>query len=115
MLHFQRQLLYPHPGLPQLRFQPGGGGGRRLATLCQLPPAADAVFRQEVAGLGDAFQILDGRPMAVARALLGLDVVLNIYEQADPASALWPLAGGSGASGQPCGQGVLGVIRAQGL
>ena len=73
------------------------------------------MFRQEVAGFGDAFQILDGRPMAVARALLGLDVVLNIYEQADPASALFRLAGGSGASGHPCGQGVLGVVRAQGL
>ena len=44
-----------------------------------------------------------------------LDVVLDIYEQADPASALFRLAGGSGASGHPCGQGVLGVVRAQGL
>ena len=115
MLHFQRQLLDPRPGLPQLRFQPGGGGGSRLAALRQLIHAADSMLRQEVAGLGDAFQILDGRPMAVARALLGLDVVLNIYKQADFSALLLRLAGGSGASGHPCGQGVLGVIRAQGL
>ena len=55
----------------------------KMCIRDRLLHAADAVFRQEVAGFGDAFQILDGRPMAVARALLCLDVVLNINEQAD--------------------------------
>ena len=41
--------------------------------------------------------------------------VRNENGQLDPASALLWLAGGSGASGHPCGQGVLGVVRAQGL
>ena len=65
------------------------------------------MLRQEAAGLGDAFQILNGRLMAVARALLGLDVVLDINEQADLSALELRLAGGSGASGHPCGQGFL--------
>ena len=62
--------------------------------------------------------LLFGKDYAGAVSYTHLDVYkrqLNIYEQADLSALVLRLAGGSGASGHPCGQGVLGVVRAQGL
>ena len=73
------------------------------------------MLRQKVGGIRDPFQIFDGRPAAIACTLLCLDIVLDINEQADLSALVLRLAGGSGASGHPCGQGGLGVVRAQGL
>ena len=50
---------------------------------------------------------------AAACALLGLDIVLNIYEQADLSVLLLRLSGRSGASGDSGGKGFFGIIHAQ--
>ena len=57
------------------------------------------MFRQEVQRFRRSLQVLNGRPMLVAGALLGFDVVLNVNEQADRPTALLGLSGGTGASG----------------
>src|SRR5699024_5375703 len=48
-------------------------------------------------------------------ALLGLDIVLDVDEQAGLPGALLRLAGGAGPAGDPGGQGLLCVVGAQGL
>ena len=48
-------------------------------------------------------------------ALLCLDVVLDINEQADLSVLLFRLAGRSGAFGDPGGKGFFGVIRTKGF
>ena len=53
--------------------------------------------------------------MFIAGALLGLDVVLDVNEQAGPPGALFRLAGRAGPAGDPGGQGLLGIIGAQGF
>ena len=73
------------------------------------------MLRQEVQCFRRPLQVLDGRPMLVAGALLGFDVVLDVDEQAGLPGALLRLAGGAGPSGDPSGQGLLGVVGAQGL
>lgn len=73
------------------------------------------MFRQEVQRFRRSLQVLNGRPMLVAGALLGFDVVLDVDEQAGLPGALLRLAGGAGPSGDPSGQGLLGVVGAQGL
>jgi hypothetical protein len=49
----------------------------------QFSITAYPVFRQEIHGLGGLFQIVQLRPMGEACALLCLDVILDINEQAD--------------------------------
>ena len=61
------------------------------------------------------FQILNGRPPLVSGALLGLDIVLKVNEQADPPVALPGLSGGAGASGNAGDNGFFRVIGAQGF
>lgn len=73
------------------------------------------MFGQEIHGLGGLFQIVQFRPMGEACALLRLDVVLNINEQADLSVLLFRLAGRSGSSGDPGGDGVLCVVHTQGF
>ena len=77
--------------------------------------AADAMLRQEVHGFSGLFQIVQLRPMGEACALLRLDVVLNINEQADLSVPLFRLAGRSGTSGNPGGKGFFGVVHTQGF
>ena len=71
------------------------------------------MFGEKVHGGGRPFQILNGRPPLVSGALLGLDIVLNINEQADLPIALPGLPGGPRASGDPGGNGFFRVIGAQ--
>ena len=71
------------------------------------------MFRQKVGGIRNAFQIFNGRPAAIACALLCLDVVLDINEQADLSVLLFRLAGRSGASGDPGGNGFFSVVHSQ--
>ena len=59
------------------------------------------MFGQEVQRFGGPFQILDGRPVLVAGALLGFEIVLDVDEQAGLPGALLRLAGGPGPSGDP--------------
>ena len=53
--------------------------------------------------------------MGEACALLRLDIVLDINEQADLSVLLFRLAGRSGASGNPVGKGFFGVVHTQGF
>ena len=73
------------------------------------------MFGQEIYGLGGLFQIVQLRPMGEACALLRLDVVLDINEQADLSVLLFRLAGRAGASGDPGGKGFFGVVHTQGF
>lgn len=73
------------------------------------------MFRQEIHGLGGLFQIVQLRPMGEACALLCLDVILDINEQADLSVLLFRLAGRSGTSGNPGGKGFFGVVHTQGF
>ena len=59
--------------------------------------------------------IFNGRPPLVSGALLGLDIVLNVNEQADLPAALPGLSGRPGASGNPRGNGFFRVIGTQGF
>ena len=73
------------------------------------------MFGEKVHGSSRSFQILNGRPPLVSGALLGLDIVLNVNEQADFPSALPGLSGGTGASGNAGGNGFFRVVGAQGF
>ena len=73
------------------------------------------MFGEKVHGSSRSFQILNGRPPLVSGALLGLDTVLNVNEQADLPSALPGLSGGTGASGNAGGNGFFRVVGAQGF
>ena len=53
--------------------------------------------------------------MGEACALLRLDVILDINEQADLSALLFRLAGRSGASGDPGGKGFFGVVHTKGF
>ena len=68
---------------------------------------------QEVQRFRCPLQVLDGCPMFVAGTLLGFDIVLDVDEQAGLSGALLRLAGGPGPSGDPGGQGLLGVVGTQ--
>ena len=92
-----------------------GGGSNGIAPFHQFLIAANAVFGEKVHGGGCPFQILNGRPPLVSSALLGLDIVLNVNEQADLPAALPGLPGGAGASGDTRGNGFFRVIGAQGF
>ena len=70
---------------------------------------------QEIHGLGGLFQIVQLRPMGEACALLCLNVILDINEQADLSVPLFRLVGRSGASGDPGGKGFFGVVHTQGF
>ena len=69
--------------------------------------AADAILRQEVHSFGGLFQIVQLRPMGEACALLCLDIVLDINEQADLSVLPFRL------SGNPGGKGFFGVVNPQ--
>ena len=101
--------------IPQALPGADGGGSNGIAPFHQLLIAADAVFGKKVHGGGRSFQILNGCPPLVSGALLGLDIVLNINEQADLPIALPGLPGGPGASGDPGGNGFFRVIGTQGF
>ena len=73
------------------------------------------MLRQKIAGVRNAFQIFDGRPAVIACALLCLDVVLDINEQADLSAPLLRLARRSGASGDSRCKGFFGVVHTQGF
>ena len=73
------------------------------------------MFGQEVQRFSGPFQVLDSRPVFVAGALLGFEIVLDVDEQAGLPGALLGLAGGPGPSGNPGGQCLLGIISAQGF
>ena len=115
VLHLQGQFVDFRPSIPEVCFEADNGGRRRLAPIQQFLIAADTMLRQKVGGIRNAFQIFDGRPAAIARALLCLDVVLDINEQADFSVLLFRLVGRSGASGNPGGKGFFGVVHTQGF
>ena len=71
------------------------------------------MFGEEVHGGGRPFQIFNGRPPLISGALLGLDVVLNVNEQADLPAGLLGLSGGPGASSDAGGNSFFRVIGAQ--
>ena len=71
------------------------------------------MFGEKVHGGGRPFQILNGRPPLVSGALLGLDIVLNINEQADFPAAMPGLSGGPGTSGNAGDNGFFRVIGTQ--
>ena len=71
------------------------------------------MFRQEIHGLGGLFQIVQLRPMGEACALLCLDVILDINEQADLSVLRFRLVGRSGTSGNPGNKGFFGVVHTQ--
>ena len=73
------------------------------------------MFGEKIHSGGRPFQILDGRPPLVSGALLGLDIVLNVNEQADLPAALLGLSGGAEASGNAGDNGFFRVIGAQGF
>ena len=79
----------------------------------QFSITAYPVFGQEIHGLGGLFQIVQLRPMGEACALLCLDIVLDINEQADLSVLPFRLAGRSGSSGNPGGKGFFGVVNPQ--
>ena len=81
----------------------------------QFSITAYPVFGQEIHGLGGLFQIVQLRPMGEACALLCLDVILDINEQADLSVLPFRLAGRSGSSGDPGGKGFFGVVHPQGF
>ena len=81
----------------------------------QFSITAYPVFGQEIHGLGGLFQIVQLRPMGKTCALLRLDIILDINEQADLSVLLFRLAGRSGASGDPGGKGFFGVVHTQGF
>ena len=115
VLHGEGQPLHLLLRCPEVRLYPGGGGRRPVAPLGQILQTSDAMFRQEVQRFRRPLQILDSRPMLVAGALLGFEIVLDVDEQAGLPGALLRLAGGAGPSGDPGGQGLLGIIGAQGF
>ena len=115
VLHLQGQFVDFCPGIPKIRFETGNGGGCCLAPIQQFLIAADTMLRQKVGGIRNTFQIFDGRPAAIARALLCLDIILNVDEQADSSVTLLRLSGRSGASGDPGGDGFFRVVYAQGF
>ena len=71
------------------------------------------MLSQEIHGLGGLFQIVQLRPMGEACALLCLNVILDINEQADLSVLPFQLAGRSGSSGDPGGKGFFGVVNPQ--
>lgn len=115
VLHGEGQPLHFLLCCPEVCLHPGGGGRRPVATLGQLLIAGDPMFGQVVQRFRGPFQVLDGRPVLVADALLGFEIVLDVDEQAGLPGALLRLAGGPGPTGDPGGQGLLGVVGAQGL
>ena len=115
VLHLQGQLVHLRPGIPEACFKLDDGGGCYLASIQQFLIAADTMLRQKVGGIRDPFQIFDGRPAAIACTLLRLDVVLDINEQADLSAPVLRLAGRSGASDDPGGDGFFRVVYAQGF
>ena len=115
VLHSEGQPLHFFLRCPEVRLHPGGGGRRPVAPLGQVLQTSDAMLRQEVQSFRRPLQILDSRPMLVAGALLGFEIVLDVDEQAGLPGALLGLVGGAGPSGDPGGQGLLGVVGAQGF
>ena len=113
VLHSEGQPLHLLLRCPEVRLYPGGGGRRPVAPLGQFLIAGDPMFSQEVQRFRRPLQILDSRPMLVAGALLGFEIVLDVDEQAGLPGALLRLAGGAGPSGHLGGQGLLGIIGAR--
>ena len=115
VLHLQGQFVDLCPGVPEVCFELGDGGRHRLASIHQFLITADTVLCQKVGGICDPFEIFDGRPAAIAYALLCLNVILDINEQADLPVLLFRLAGRSGASDNPGDKGFFGIILTKGF
>ena len=115
VLHGEGQPLHFLLCCPEVCLHPGSSDRRPVATLSQLLIAGDPMFGQEVQCFSGSLQILDGRPVFVAGALLGFEIVLDVDEQAGLPGALLRLAGGPGPSSDPGGQSLLGVVSAQGF
>ena len=88
VLHGEGQPLHLLLRCPEIRLHPGGGGRRPVAPLGQVLQTSDAMLRQEVQRFRRPLQILDGRPVFVAGALLGFEIVLDVDEQAGLPGAL---------------------------
>ena len=115
VLHGEGQPLHFFLCCPEVCLHPGGSGRSHVTPLGQFLIAGDPMFGQEVQRFRGPLQILDSRPVFVADALLGFEIVLDVNEQAGlPGALLW-LAGGPGPSGDPGGQCLLGIISAQGF
>ena len=115
VLHGESQPLHFFLRCPEVCLHLGGGGRRPVAPLGQLLQTSNSMFGQEVQCFSGPLQILDGRPVFVAGALLGFEIVLDVNEQVGLPGALLGLAGGPGSSGNPGGQGLLGVVGTQGF
>ena len=115
VLHGKGQPLHFILRCPEVRLHPGGSGRRPVAPLGQLLQTSNSMFSQEVQCFSGPLQILDGRPVFVAGALLGFEIVLDVDEQAGLPGALLRLAGGAGPSRNSGGQCLLGVVGAQGF
>lgn len=113
VLHGESQPLRFLLHCPEVCLHPGSGGRHPVATLGQLLIAGDPVFGQEVQCFSGPLQILDGRPVFVAGALLGFEIVLDVNEQAGLPGTLLGLAGWPGPSDDPGGQCLIGIISAQ--
>ena len=74
VLHSEGQPLHFFLRCPEVRLHPGGGGRRPVAPLGQVLQTSDAMLRQEVQRFRRPLQVLDGCPMLVTGALLGLDI-----------------------------------------
>ena len=103
-----------------LRFLYGGMGRvpflrRGSQSSFRFPIAVNVMLRQEVHGLGGLFQIVQLRPMCEPGALLCLEIILDINEQADFPVTLLRLLRWPGTSGDPGGDGFLRVIHTQGF
>ena len=113
MLSQEGKIGNPLFRIPQAFPGADGGGGNGVAPFRQFHIAADSMFGEKVHGGGRPFQIINGRPLLVSGALLGLYIVLNVNEQSDFSAALPGLAGRPEASGNAGDNGFFRVIGAQ--
>ena len=115
------EVLYQHRHVPKTMFHIFEGRSRLVVGRADLRDLAFqlgillyAMLGKEVDCLCGLLQILELRPTCIARALLGLDVVLQVDPQGDTL-ALPVRASVHGQPLDPAGDGFLGVVLAQGL
>ena len=115
------EVLYQHRHVPKTMFHIFEGRSRLVVGRADLRDLAFqlgillyAMLGKEVDCLCGLLQILELRPTCIARALLGLDVVLQVDPQGDTL-ALPVRASVHGQPLDPAGDGFLGVVLAQRL